>query len=113
MWGGAAKSHSILLIMFCLCPALSLVAFILYLVTPRAGVIISWMLLTGTYISLFLNNLRGCLRSNCTTTNPLSIAWGTLVGMPTIWFLFVAAISLLLDFTTANNVGISRTQHRD
>ncbi|MGA7522216.1 MAG: hypothetical protein WBW84_07020 [Acidobacteriaceae bacterium] len=99
MWGGASHSHSILLILTCLCPALSLVVFLLYFFLPRLSLVAAWSLLSGTYISSFLSILESCVHGGCTTTNPFSLAWGTLIGMPTLWLLLAAAISLLLDFT--------------
>lgn len=96
-WGGAGSSHSVLLVLFCLCPALSLIAFVLYFLQPSAGVIASWVLLSGMYISLFLTNLKPRMHGQCTTSNSLSIAWGTFIGMPILWLLVSVAGCLSLD----------------
>jgi hypothetical protein len=107
MWLGAGKSHSAPLIGLCLCAALSTGAFVLYFVQPSVGVIVAWILLSGEFISAFIDNLQSCARRHC-GMSPFGIAWGTITGLPPIWFLLVAAVGLMLAWTTTARVAGSR-----
>jgi hypothetical protein len=100
MLSGAAAEHSIALKLFCIFPALSFVAFVLYLLRPFPGLLASWLIPTGTYISLFLFSLQLCGRGGCTTSDSIHIAWGTLArGWRLEAFLLAPALCLMLDYT--------------
>lgn len=99
MWTGAGKSHSVLTMLFCLFPVLSIVSFWLYFLAPRVGVAAAWLVLTGTYGSLYLMNLRDCARAGCPPSRSLSLAWDLLAGNRLLWFLAFVALLLMLDFT--------------
>jgi hypothetical protein len=99
-WGGAGKSHSVLLILFCLFPALSFIIFWLYFLVPRVGLLLSWLILSGTYLSFFFSLLEDCARKGCTTADSLAVGWGALIGNRKLWLLLVApALCLLPDYT--------------
>lgn len=108
-WGGAARSHSVLATLFCVFPVLSIVAFWLYFVAPRAGVVAAWLVLTGTYGSLYLMNLRDCARAACPPASSLRIAWDTLAGERLLWLLVFVALVLMADFTE-NATGRTTTE---
>jgi hypothetical protein len=100
-WGAEARSHTVLALLFCLFPLLSIVAFWLYFLAPHVGVAASWIVLTGTYIALYLLHLQGCARGPCTAADSVRIAWYTLAGNRLLWLLAFVALSLMLDFTRA------------
>lgn len=87
----------------CLFPLLSIVAFWLYFVGPRAGVIAAWLVLTGTYVCLFLGSAQECAHTTCTAADSLRIAWDTLAGNRLLWLLAFVALVLMLDFTEARH----------
>lgn len=87
----------------CLFPLLSIVAFWLYFVVPRLGVMATWLVLTATYVCLWLVNAQACARAACTTSDSLRIAWDTLAGNRILWLLAFVALVLMLDFTEARH----------
>jgi hypothetical protein len=100
MWSGAGASHSAAQKLFCIFPMLTLAAFCLYFLRPIAGLTVSWLIPSGTYVSIFLVNLQSCMTGGCTTTNSISIAWGTLTRDWRLEAVLVApALCLLLDYT--------------
>jgi hypothetical protein len=103
VWGGAGRSHAALAMLVCLFPLLSVVAFWLYFVVPRAGVIAAWLMLTGTYVCLWLRSAQECARATCTASDSLRIAWDTLAANRLLWLLAFVALVLMLDFTGARH----------
>lgn len=85
--------------LFCLFPVLSIVAFWLYFLSPRVGVAAAWLVMTGTFGSLYLTNLRECARFGCPPAHAVQIAWDTLAGTRLLWLLAFVALVLMLDFT--------------
>lgn len=100
MWLGKATFHSAPLIGLCLSAALSFYAFVLYFARPRLSVIAAWALLSGEFISSFVDNLQACAGRHC-GMSPFGIAWNTVRGLPTLWFLLAAAVCLMLVWTTS------------
>lgn len=100
-WGGGGRSHAVLDLLVCLFPLLSIVAFWLYFVAPRAGVVAAWLVLSGSYVCLYLSGAQQCAHAACTATDSLRIAWDTLAGHRLLWLLAFAAFVLMLDFTGA------------
>jgi hypothetical protein len=104
---GAAAEHSIAQKLFCIFPALSFVAFFLYLLRPLPGLLASWLIPTGTYISSFLFRLRLCGQGGCTTSDSIHVAWVTLArGWRLEAFLLAPALCLMLDYTRSEPAAI-------
>lgn len=109
MWLGAGKLHSVPLIALCLCAAVSFYAFVLYFARPRLSVVASWILLSGEFISSFIDNLQSCLGRHC-GMSPFRIAGSTFTGLPTLWCLLAAAVCLLLAWTTTTKPAARRVE---
>jgi hypothetical protein len=91
-WGGFLGGHgrpfSLTVIFFWLTPALCLPAFCTTFLYRRVGLVWLWMVPVGTWLALFIGTWQSCAEGECTTTNPVSIALGALVGLgpwPVIW----------------------------
>jgi hypothetical protein len=82
-WGGWGRS--VAEFSFSFLPALSFPTFIVSLRFHRVGLILSCLIPLGTFAAISAVNLRSCWKGECTTTNPISILFGTLVRMPQIW----------------------------
>jgi hypothetical protein len=96
---GGVEAHSILHECFCAFLALSLIAFLVYFVLPRAGVTAAWLIVTGAFISSYLLRLQLCVQHACTTQDSLHVGWDTLTHLRIIWLLAAVAVCLLLDHT--------------
>ncbi len=96
-WAGSNIGERILHLLFWLLPALSAVAFVSYFVSKTTGLLASWVILIGSTIDIFLVNLDSCLAGNCTTKNPLKIAFGVFLLphiLPHIWALIASSLGL-------------------
>ncbi len=100
-WVRVGEQHTppVLMLFYCLFPALSLVIFLSYFSAPRVGVVLAWLSLTGSFVASYLVRLMDCVRHTCTTADSLRVGWGTLTEARHLWVLSVAAFCLLLDYT--------------
>jgi hypothetical protein len=96
---GAGSSPVLLLKLFCIFPALGLVAFCLYFAQPRFALITAFLLLTGSFLTAYFVNLSPCLKRACSTTDSVRMGWQTLAHGRTLWALAIAAVCLLMDHT--------------
>lgn len=99
MRAGAGSPQPVLMLFYCLFPALSLAIFRSYFRSPRVGVVLAWLSLTGSFVASYLVRLMDCVRHTCTTADSLRVGWGTLTEARHLWVLSVAAFCLLLDYT--------------
>ena len=90
---------SVPFVLGCLLAALSFPVFTLYLRRPRAGVVLAWLLLSGSWFAAFLLRLRVCAQQSCTTVDLLHIAGQTIAREPRLWLLLAPAVCLLLDYS--------------
>ena len=90
---------SVPFVLGCLLAALSFPVFTLYLRRPRAGIVLAWLLLSGSWFAAFLLRLRVCTQQPCTTVGLLHIALQTIAREPRLWLLLAVAVCLLLDYT--------------
>jgi len=83
-WGGfvgaPTQPISVTHIVFWLLPSLCLPAFILSWWFRRIGLLTLWMIPVGTFVALAVQSLQACAAGRCTTTNPVLIALGALIG---------------------------------
>jgi uncharacterized RDD family membrane protein YckC len=107
IWIGGLKSHSATGSLMCILPALSLVAFALYFISPRSGLAAAWLLASGTYICLFLVNLQDCRQDGCNLTSVLQLAWDLLTRFRFLWVTLITPVCLLLDYTAEGQPGIA------
>lgn len=106
IWGFVVGWHvpsgvhaSVPFVLECLLPALSFPAFALYVRWPRPGVILVWLLLSGSWFAAFLLRLRVCVQQPCTTIDLLRVAWQTMIGETQLWLVLAVAVCLLLDYS--------------
>jgi len=93
-WVRVGEQHTppVLMLFYCLFPALSLVIFLSYFSAPRVGVVLAWLSLTGSFVASYLVRLMDCVRHTCTTADSLRVGWGTLTEARHLWVLSVAAL---------------------
>lgn len=82
-WGGWGKTVAEFCFWFL--PAMSLPIFVCFLWFRLSGLILSLVIPFGTFFTLCAANIGSCLAGNCTTTDSVSIMFGTLTGMYRIW----------------------------
>jgi hypothetical protein len=109
LWAGSAISDRILHLLFWLLPALSIVAFVGYFTSKRAGLIGSWAIAVGSMIGIFVVNLNSCLAGECTTKHPIKIALGVFL-LPHIWILLASSLSLQLAKSTGGGSAVLSEQ---
>jgi hypothetical protein len=97
---GAGASPGILLRLFCIFPALGFVAFCLYFLRPRFALVAAFLLLTGSFVSAYFVNLAPCLTRACSTADSVRMGLQTVTHGRPLWALALAAVCLLLDYTT-------------
>jgi hypothetical protein len=100
MSGGVGSSHTLLALLFCIFPALSLLTFFGYFLLPRVALAVAWLLPAGTYACNYLLALQDCARHSCTTSDSMRVALHLLTGNKILWLLAVVAFCLMLDFTS-------------
>ena len=83
----------------CLLAALTFLIFLIYLHLPRTGVILAWLLLSGSWFAGFLRGLGVCVKQSCTTTDTLRIAGQAIARDPWLWLQIAAAVCLTLDYS--------------
>ena len=108
-WEGSNVGEKVLHLLFWLMPALSVVAFVCYFVSNKAGLLGSWAISVASMITIFIVNLDSCLAGDCTTKNPLKIALGVFL-LPHIWGLFVASFCLQLATSMRSDSGRSQVE---
>jgi hypothetical protein len=94
-WGGSNAGERILHLLFWLLPASSLIAFGTYFLSRNIGMLWSWAISIGSIMTLFVVNLSSCFAGQCTTTNPVKIAWGVLTQAQE-WMLLIPSFGLYL-----------------
>jgi hypothetical protein len=99
MRAGTGHGQPVLMLFYCLFPALSLVIFLSYFTVPRVGLVMAWLSLTGSFVATYLVRLMDCVRHACITADSLRVGWETLTEGRHLWALSVAAICLLLEYT--------------
>jgi len=102
LWTGPGLWNGILHLLLWLLPAFSVVAFGIYFLSRRIGLLASWATSLGSVITLYLFNLQDCLSGGCTTTNPFKIFFGVFL-LPHLWPLLLASASLGLSARIANS----------
>jgi len=103
--GDAGQPHSPLFLFACLFPVLSIVAFTVFLRWPLPGLAFAWLLMSAGFGTTFLLNLVKCAGGACTQPNAVKVAGETLMSAPHLWLLAVAAICLLLHYTSPASQG--------
>lgn len=104
VWCGMPGLHKALLMLFCVLPGMSLVAFGVYFVRRGMGLGMAWLILMGDFVTTYLMGMQQCLRHSCTTADSLKVGWGVLIESRLLWILALAALCLLLDYTAATPV---------
>jgi hypothetical protein len=92
-WGGSNAGDRILHLLFWLLPATSVTAFGTYFLSRNLGLFWSWAISIGSITTLFVVNLGSCLAGQCTTINPVKIAWEVLTQD---WILLIPSFGLYL-----------------
>lgn len=98
-WGGFFPGTNIvdqiLGLLFWGLPALSFPCVLLFLMARRVGLACAGIIPIGTFVTLVVINVRQCNAGSCTTTNPVSMIFGTLFRMPLMWVILALAPALL------------------
>lgn len=97
----AGTSPGLLLKLFCIFPALGFVAFCVYFARPTFALVMSFLLLTGSFVTAYFVNLAPCLTHACSTADSLHMGWQALTRSRQIWPLATFALCLLMDYTRA------------
>jgi hypothetical protein len=83
-WGGllGGPDHPITLsgTLFWVLPCLSLPSIVLFIWRPRAGLICAWAIVIGMFCNLAVTNVQTCMKGECTTSNPIVVAFGSVLG---------------------------------
>lgn len=96
----APIAHPVASQLSCAFIAISIGAYLLYRVRPVAGLALTWIILSGSYLSLYFGFFSECFTRTCTTTTSVRIAWSIVTRNPAIWtMLLVPAVCLLLDYS--------------